>query len=271
MRWSVFSLLMLLGAAGARATEPSVANDLIQGDAEVSKGNLRAALLHFADAEKLDPKSVEVLLRISQQNSDLVATAKTPAEGQKLAQTALTYAQRALALAPQNAKAHLAMAVSYGRLTDFENNKTKLADSRHVKAEAEKAAALDPHEDFAFHVLGMWNYRLANLNAVLKLMAKLIYDGVPDASNEEAVRNFQKAIELAPQRIIHHQELARVYLAMGKRDLARREWQTVIALTAQNGEDEKAQREAKAALGPALSLSTPARPSPPAGLPRPAE
>lgn len=270
MRWIVLALLLEM-VARAPGTEPALANDLAQGDAEVIRGNLRAALVHFAAAEKIDPNSVDVLLRISQQNSDLVASAKTPAEAQKLAQTSLAYAQRALALAPQNAKAHLATAVAYGRLTDFENDKTKLEDSRRVKAEAEKAAALDPREDFAYHVLGVWNFRVANLNAVLKLMAKIIYGGVPDASNEEAVRNLQKAIELAPQRIIHHEELAHVYLAMGKRELARNEWQTVAALPAQNAEDEKAQRAAKTALGASLSVSTPARPSPPASSNHPAE
>ena len=241
--------LLLFLSASCLAADPPLTALVQQGDQEVGKRNLRAALVDFQQAEKLDPQNVEVLLRISQQNSDLMGGAQTAAEAQRLGQTALDYAQRAVALAPLNAKAHLAVAVACGRLTDFTDNRTKLEYSRRVKAEAEKAATLDPREDYAFHVLGRWNYRIANLNAVLKLMARMIYGGVPEASNEEAARNFQKAVELAPQRIIHHQELARVEVALGKRELARKEWQAVLALQAQTSDDEKAQREAKTFLG----------------------
>ncbi|MEA3187243.1 MAG: hypothetical protein QOD99_1073 [Chthoniobacter sp.] len=230
------------------AADPQIVSLLQQGDAEVSRRNLPAALGAFEQAEKIDPQNPEVLLRISQQNSDLIAEAPRPEEAKTFAHKALDFAERAVALAPRNAKAHLAVAVAYGRLTDFATNKAKLEYSRNVKIEATRAAELDPHEDYAFHVLGVWNYRVANLGAVMKLLAKIIYGGIPEASNEEAVRNFKKAIDLAPQRIIHHQELARVYDTSGKRELARKEWQTVLALPAQNSTDEKAQREAAEAV-----------------------
>ncbi|SRR5581483_1571076 len=244
MRWFALTFFCI----SAFAADPQLATLLQQGDAEVSQHNLRAALAHFQAAEKIEPNSIDVLLRIAQQESDLIANAKSPAEAQQLARSSLDHAQRAVALAQQNAKAHLSLAIAYGRLTDFENNRTKIEYSRYVKAEAEKAAALDPHEDYAYHVLGVWNCRVANLSRLMKFMARVIYGGVPEASNEEAVRNFQKAIELAPQRILHHQQLANVYTIMGKRDLAQKEWETILALPALNAEDEKAQVEAKAAL-----------------------
>lgn len=239
---------LFLGAENLRAADPQVVALLQQGDAEASRHELRAALADFEKADKLEPNSADVLLRISQQESDLVAESASPAQAQQFARKSLDHAERALAVAPQNAKAHLAVAVACGRLTDFVGNKPKLEYSRRVKSEAAKAAGLDPREDFAYHVLGLWNYRVANLNPMMKLLARLIYGGVPEASNEDAALNFQKAIELAPQRILHHHELARVYVALGKPELARKEWQSVVALPAQNPEDEKAQREDAAAL-----------------------
>ncbi len=269
-------VLFFISICAANATDPAIADLLRQGDAEVSAGNLRGALTFFSEAEKKDPQDVDVLLRISQQYSDLVPAAKTPAEAQSLAETSLAYAKRARALAPQNAKAHLALAIAYGRLADFEDNKTKLVYSRNVEDEAKKSIALDPHDAYAFHVLGVWNYRVANLNTLLKLMARYIYGGMPPASNEEAVRDFQKAIALAPQRILHHEELARVYVAMGKHDLAHKEWKTILALPAANAEDEKVQSEAKTLLGTDQPLSTstsqPAsKLSPPSGVIAPSQ
>jgi tetratricopeptide (TPR) repeat protein len=231
-----------------RAENPEVAMLLQKGDAEVNRHALHEALGDFESAEKLEPDNVGVLLRISQQCSDLIASAKNSAEGQRLAQRSLDHAKRAVELAPNNAKAHLALAIAYGRMTDFCSNKTKLEYSRYIKAEAERAVALDPGEDFAYHVLGRWHYGVANLNSLLKMMAKMVYGGMPAASNEEAARCLKKAADLAPQRVIHHNELARVYVALGKRDLARKEWQTVVTLHAEDGEDEKAQREARTEL-----------------------
>ena len=221
---------------------------LQQGDIQFSHHQPRSALAAFQEAEKLDPNRLDVLLRLSQQHSNLIAEAKNPTDAQRSAELSLSYAKRSVEIAPDNAKAHLALAVAYGRLTDFVNNKTKLEYSKTVKTEALKSIALDPADDYAYHVIGRWNYSIANLNPVLKFMAKYIYGGVPIASNEEAVRYFKHAIEIAPQRIIHHHELARTYLAEGQRDLARKEWQAVLDSPAFDAQDELARREAKEAL-----------------------
>jgi Flp pilus assembly protein TadD len=163
-------------------------------------------------------------------------------------QRSLDEAKQAVALAPDNPKAHLALAVAYGRLTDFVDNRTRVEYSRCVKTEADKTLALDPREDFAWHVLGRWNYAVATLNPVLKLIARFVYGGMPDASLEEAVRDYQKAIELAPQRVIHHHELARAYVALGQLDDARKEWQTELTLKPEDNEGIDDQTEARGEL-----------------------
>lgn len=221
---------------------------LQQGDVQFSHHQPRSALATFQEAEKLDPNRLDVLLRLSQQHGNLIAEAKSPADAQRSAERSLSYAKRSVEIAGENAKAHLALAVAYGRLADFVSNKTKLEYSKIIKTETLKSIVLDPTDDYAYHVLGRWNYSVANLNPVLKFMAQYIYGGVPVASNDEAVRYFKHAIEIAPQRIIHHHELARTYLAEGQRDLARKEWQTVLELPAFDAQDEQARREAKEAL-----------------------
>jgi len=230
------------------AASLQVAALLQKGDAEVSKGELRAALADFDQADKIEPNDAGILLRISQQCSDLIEQTKNQTEAQNFAQRSLDAAQRAVKLAPENAKAHLALAIAYGRMTDFTSNKTKLEYSRIIKAEAERAIALDPREDFAYHVLGRWHYGVATLNPMLKMMARMVYGGMPDASLDEAARNLKKAAEITPQRIMHHFELARVYVALGKRDLAKKEWQTILALKPEDSEDEQDQRAARVEL-----------------------
>jgi hypothetical protein len=240
--------LLLLPIASVRAEDPQLVTLVQRGDVADSEHRTTSALASFVEAERLAPNRPEVLLRISKQYSDLVDTARNPAEAQAFAARALSYARRSVEAAPENAKAHLSLAIAYGKLTDFVNSKTRLEYSKIIKAETVKSIALDPTDDFAFHVLGRWHYGVANLNPMLRMMAKVVYGGLPDASNEEAVRNLQRAAELAPQRMMHRSELAKAYIAIGKKELARREWKAVLQLPAGDAEEREMQRSAQQAL-----------------------
>jgi len=240
--------LLALACHAAVAASPQAEQLIGQGDAEVQAMHAPEALALYEQAAKADPNDVEILLRISQQCSNLIGQAKSPAEATAYARRSLEEAKQAVALAPDNPKAHLALAVAYGRLTDFEDNRTKVEYSRYVKAEAEKTLELNPREDFAYHVLGRWNYAVATMNPVLKMIARFVYGGMPEASLEEAVRDYKKAIALAPQRVIHHHELARAYAALGQAEDARKEWETELTLKPEDNEGLTDQKEARAEL-----------------------
>jgi tetratricopeptide (TPR) repeat protein len=195
----------------------------------------------------LDPENVGILLRLSKLYSDLVEESKGPASEQ-MARRSLQYAEKAVKLDGHNAKAHLSVAVSYGKLTNFVGNREKVDYSKIVREEVDKSLALDPSDSFGWHVLGRWHVGVANVGPVLRALAKVAYGGLPAASNGEAARSFEKAVELAPDRIIHHAELARVYRMMGKLDLARKEWRTIIASSGTSPEDEREKKAARTAL-----------------------
>ncbi len=243
------AVFLFFSPAHAQADEDPRAAVLVQqGVDDDKKGDTRDAITQFEAADKSSPNNPVIIVWLSKEYSDLIAVTKPAAEAAKVAQTSLDYAKRAVELDPGSAKAHLALAVGYGRMTDFTDNKTKLVYSKYIKEEAEKSLALDPTDDYTYHVLGRWNYGIASLNPVLKLMAKFIYGGLPEASMEDAAGYFRKAVELAPQRIIHHLELARTYTALGKTDLADKEWEIILTLHPTNGEDEAAQKEAREVL-----------------------
>jgi tetratricopeptide (TPR) repeat protein len=237
--------LVRLSAMGAN---PLAEQFIEQGDAQVKALHAQEALALFQQAAQVDPNDAEIVLRISQQYSNLIAVAKSPAEAAEYAKRSLDEAKLAVALAPQNEKARLALAVAYGRLTDFVDNRTKVEYSRQVKTEVDNALQLDPNDDFAWHVLGRWNYAVATLNPFLKLIAKYVYGGMPDASLQESVRDYQKAIAIAPQRVIHHHELARTYAALGDTDDARKQWETELTLKPEDNEGVNDQREAQEEL-----------------------
>lgn len=242
------AVLPLLFALQALAEDPRVTQLVKQGDVAEQHGNPRAALMALRAAETIDPQNVGVLLRMSKQYADLIPVTKPEENARRMAERALEYGARALAADPKNAKAHLNMAISYGHMTDFVGNKTKLEYSKIIRDETLKSIELDPTDDYAWHVLGRWHAGVANVSGVLKALASLVYGGLPKATNEEAAKYLKRATELAPQRIMHHAELARVYQLIGKGDLALQEWQNTLGIRAQDGEDEKYQQEARVAL-----------------------
>lgn len=249
----IFRLLGVIPLLGcwlgiAFADDSRLVELIKEGDAADAHSDSHAALAYFLEAEKLSPNDAAILVRISKQYSDLIDTTKPAAEAEKNARTALDYAKRAVELDPKLAKAHLSLAICYGKMTDFTDTKTKLEYSKEIRDETEKAIALDPTDDFAYHVLGRWNYGIASLSPALRFMVKIIYGGLPPASLEDAAKYLKKAAELAPQRIIHHQQLAIVYKALGKTDLAAKEWETVLTLHADDKADEAAQKQAREEL-----------------------
>lgn len=232
----------------ALAESPRVNTLMRSGDSKRNRGDLRGALAFFLEAEKLEPKNVDLLLKIARQYSDLIEETRGTREAEQHARASLAYSKRAVELAPDNATAHLSLSISYGKLTDFTDNRTKIEYSKIIRDEALKAIELNPNEDFAYHVLGRWHYGIANINPVLKFLTKIVYGRLPNASNQEALQYLRRATEIAPQHIIHHEQLALVYAATGQRDLARQEWQKVLQLPAVDKEDREAKKAAARAL-----------------------
>jgi tetratricopeptide (TPR) repeat protein len=216
-----FCLALCLILPGMASAEESVAELIKKGDVSDQKFCPTEALASYLPAEKLEPNNVGLLLCIARQYRHLMADAPELADKIKFANTGKTYAARAVTLSPKEAEAHLSVALSYAKLVPFLDTKEKMEASRQVKISVDQAIALDPGKDLAWHVLGTWHQRLADIGMVKRAMAKLVYGELPAATNEEAVHCFQKAIQLNPDRLIHHIELGRTYAQMGKETEAR--------------------------------------------------
>jgi tetratricopeptide (TPR) repeat protein len=218
-----FSAVVALLLTGV-ALQAQSADELIKnGDACYAKLQAANALRFYLPAEKLEPNNVRLLVRISREYRHLMTDATKPEEQRRLGDIAVDYAKRAVALGPNDPDAQLAVAISYGRLQPLEGNWDKIETSRIIKEAADKVIRLDPRSDLGWHVLGRWHKGLADINAVKRALAQLVYGEVlPESTYEEAARCFEKAIELNPNRPMHYIELGRVYAQMGRTDDARR-------------------------------------------------
>jgi tetratricopeptide (TPR) repeat protein len=238
---SLLALLAPLRGAG-------VDEVLAEARAAESRFEVARALELYREADRLRPDDAFTLQKIAQQISDLTLGAATEAEKKARAKEALAYAERAVALAPDNAVNVLSLAICHGKLATFSDKRGKVELSRRVKQAAERALALDPNYDWAHHVLGRWHHEVAELGRVARIFVSLVYGGLPDASHAEAVAYLERAVALAPTRVPHHVELGFAYEAAGRGAEAKKSFERALELPSVELYDEPAKERARAAL-----------------------
>jgi tetratricopeptide (TPR) repeat protein len=248
-------LLILLavhfGSVMQIRAEPESSSALLQkADRLDDTDHFLEAITILKGLEKSDPRNVEILYRISRVDSDFVDDLPDDAKkkGYDYALESVAYAKKAMEADPKSSEAHLAAAIAYGVMTDFVDDRTKMEYSKIIKSEAEKAIELDPKNDYAYLVLARWNFEMTQLNPILKGFAELLYGQMPPASQEKALEDFQKAIELAPDRMIHHFCYGEALARLGRKAEARAEYQKVLRLTATCREERGYQQKASSGL-----------------------
>lgn len=247
LRRRLFIWLATLGVA--LAAHAQSADDLLRsGDALDAQNRNREALAVYLKADAIQPDDAEILRRIAKQYSQQVVSESRSPENKELARKALDYALHAVKCDPGNADARLSLAICYGKAAFLESARRRIEMSRLIREEAEAALRLDPRSDYAWHVLGRWNYELANFNAALRFLAETVYGKLPDASNERAGECFEKAVSIQPNRVIHHVELGRTYAALGRKQEALAELNRGLALPSREKDDNESKNRARKAI-----------------------
>lgn len=237
------------GAAASCAAETVALADLLRRADELdSRQEVAAALQCLQEAEAKFPNQAEVLFRLAKQQSNQIFDAPSPAEKKRLAALCLATAERAVAADPKHARARLSVGICLAKNFPHVDNQTKVNYSRRLKEETEQAIALDPKLDLAYHMLGRWHFEVAEMNFILKGIAKLVYGGMPVGTLLAARENFERALALAPGRVIHRHQLAQTLLALRKKADAIAQLQQCLALKPVDKDDAEAQAEARRQL-----------------------
>lgn len=225
--------------------------DSLQALGEVDRlrtnGEFRQALATLAGLRQKHPNSAEVLWRLARTKVDIGEQMKREDERERLYREALTNAEAAIAADSTNARAYLAAAIAAGRVGLMSGTREKVEMSRQVKQYVDRAIAINPDLPAAYHVRARWNYEVASLGFFSRTIVRAVYGGLPDASYEAAVENFQKSIEL-DERVVDHLELGRTYMAMDQEAKAREHLQRALEVPNKDPDDPEYKKEAQALL-----------------------
>lgn len=182
------------------------------------------ALAKYMAIYNADNSNYEAIYNISYMNSRIGWRKTDEATKKTYYSKAKEFAQKALKLKPNDAESNFVMAVAMGRQAEIAGAKERVAASRDIKKYADLALKYNPKHAGAWHVLGKWNIRVANLSYAESAAAKLLFGGIPDkATNARAVECLKNAMTYGKENVMYHYDLAVAYQKMGKKEEAKTE------------------------------------------------
>ena len=224
----------------------SAAEHVAMGDRERATMNAPAALRHYEEAVKIDPRSYEGLWKAARNAVDVGEYNPDDKERERLYSEAELYARRAVEVNPGDAEGHAQLARAIGRKALSLGKKDQVKYAGDVRAEALEALKLSPKNPTALHIMGRWNYEVLRLSGLTRFMAKTFLGGkVFDSANwDDAQRYMEESVASEPGRLLHHLDLARVYVARDNKEKAREQFELVLKGPISDFNDRKYQAEA---------------------------
>ena len=239
---------MLLVASVASAQ--TAADHIALGDKEYLAMNASAALQHYEEAIKLDPKNYEALWKASRSDVDLGSYNRDDGQRETYFKNAEKYARDAVAVNPGDAEGHFNLARALGKNALTQSPKSRIKYAKEVRNQALECLKIDPKHAGCLHVMGMWNAEVMRLSGFTRMLAKNFLGGqIFDSANwNEAKRYMEESVAAEPDRIVHHVDLGGVYRDTGDKTKARAEWQAAMKLPNKDFNDRHYKAEADAGL-----------------------
>ena len=202
------------------------------------------ALEKFSEALALSPNDYEILWRMSRTYVDIGEhlPKSTDAENQKQLECyekSLDFAKKAIAANPKGAMGYTREAIANGRIALFRGIWESLDLVKQTKADCEKAIALDSTGPGAYYVLGRTNAKVCEKPKFIRWPL-----GIGWANMDDAVKNYEKAIELRPSFIMYRLDCARAYVEMDEYGKAREHLTKIASLPKEDEDDDVFRKEA---------------------------
>jgi tetratricopeptide (TPR) repeat protein len=239
-------MLLVASIAGGQ----TAADHIAFGDKSYVAMDAPAALQHYEEAIKLDPKNYEALWKASRSAVDLGSYERDDEKRGLDFTKAEQYARRAVEANPGDAEGHFNLARSLGKNALTQGPRARIKYAKDVRSQALECLKIDPKHPGCLHVMGMWNAEVMRLNGFTRMLAKNFLGGqiFESASWPEAKRYMEASVANDPNRIVHHLDLAGVYRDMGDKARARAEFEAVMKLPNADYNDRHYKGEADAAL-----------------------
>jgi|AntRauTorcE11898_2_1112593.scaffolds.fasta_scaffold07198_2 tetratricopeptide (TPR) repeat protein len=215
MRYSFAAFILIFSVAFSAAAQSST--EMARADSLFQNYHEKEALVLYNDILDENPQNFKALWRSSLLYARIGNRLKDSDEKEDFFINANKRADRALQVDPTHTQSNLVKSIAMGQMALIGGTRDRVAATRDIKKYAERSLKADSTNPGPWHVLGIWNYEVSDLNFAERMAANVLFGGIPDgASLENAVNYIEKAIELNPDFLLYYYDLARSYKEMGK-------------------------------------------------------
>lgn len=223
---------------------------IVKGDEYYQRFDNLKSLAEYQKAYNIIGENYEVLIKLTRAYNDIGEDLNSK-ESEAYFKKAAEYAEILAKKFPNKAETYFYLSATYGNLALFKSGKEKVSFARDVEKNAKKAIELDPKFAKPYVVLGVYYRGVADLNWFLKRLAKTMFGGLPEATNEDSQKMLLKSIELDPS-IFANYELAKTYEMMKKKDELINCLKKVLELPIVDHQDQMKKSDAKNRLSKLL-------------------
>ncbi len=170
------------------------------------------ALDKYKQLAAIDANNITVLVKCAELNAAIGARQTDKNAKLGYYSIAQSFANQAVAAAPDNAEANYAVALVAGKMTEVETDNKKIVEYvRQTKVNVDKALAINPNYAKANYTLGKWHYEMINLSWVKKAAVKTLYGGLPKGDIDSAIIYMEKCRALDQYFVLNTLDLAKAY------------------------------------------------------------
>ncbi|HRQ52389.1 MAG TPA: hypothetical protein PLR74_17710 [Agriterribacter sp.] len=134
------------------------------------------------------------------------------------------------------------------KLSGVTKGKEKAANLRDMKYYADSSLLFNPAHAGALYISGKWNTEIYNLNAGEKAAVKVLFGGMPKASLETAILDFEKARTANPWMLVNYLDLANTYVQNHSTGKAIEVLNKMVKMPPRTGDDESLKAEGRTLL-----------------------
>ena len=224
--------------------------NLLLREAQLYESQMREneAFQKYTECLRLQPNNLAAACKCSELCSRIGNRQIEKAKKIDYFKAARTYANAALRMNPSSSEANFVMAFALGRMTLISSGKERIGAVKEIQYYAEASIRDDSTNFKPYHVLGKWNYEVSDLSLTERSLAKWFYGGLPPASLDKAIENYEKCLSLSPNFLLNYLELAKAYYRNNERKRASQLLARMLILPNRMADDSRIKDEGRLLL-----------------------
>ena len=224
--------------------------NLILRDAQKEEAAFREqeALAKYQEVLRYQPQHLTALCKTSELYSILGKRQPSKDKQKQYYMLAKKYAEQALRVNPNHAESNFVMAIAMGRIALIASGEERIKAVREIRNYAEKCVRIDPTNYKGYHVLARWYLEISNLNSFERMLVKVAYGALPEATLDDAIKYYEKSRSLNPSFVVNYLELAKAYNRKGEEKKAIEMLNAMEKLPNSAADDPKIKKEGRELL-----------------------